>query len=260
MKRRLYLSVSTMLLAIVLLLGVSFALLSDEVEYSDNFIKVGNVDVESSLTYEGEVVDNIVIGSLVSGQSVTYDVKNTIESDTKVAYRYVIEFEQQYHVLKGLEISVDNKKFNYDCNYPRATTKWTHDVDDDFNNTIKFYLKRTYSSNAAETCKFTLKLEAIQDDFIEVSNQGELDAVEDGDYVILADDFKGENITISKNIYIDLNEKEFDSIAIRGGVEVELENGEYERLHIDPIATVYYNKTLEKDDDEAEGNGTTEEA
>lgn len=247
MKKSILISISTIVLCFILIVGASFAAFTSSSNFNGNNVGVSSVEIDSVLYFEGAEVDNISIDNMSPGTSRKYRLVVNNTSTTTIAYRTVFNVEGNEDVFSALNITVGSSKVEF--NGYRGTSSWVRDIGiNSFYNEqyIEISLNQSIEDSAqGKEISFDFSVEAIYDNFCVVSSQDDLDQLVNNEYAILSDDFDSTtSLSINKNLYLDLNGKLVNDLEISGdNIDfVELVNGTVTDLVVDAInATVYAN-------------------
>lgn len=232
MKKRIFLSICTIIICMMAVVGVSYAVLKDETIVPGSIV-VGNVDVKAEISKDGENIENIEIDVIKPGVTYYYDVELTNDGSYDVRYRHIFDVTTTVDITDILDITVSNEEINFLGG--RGVSKWVTNFDSKETKTYKIKIELAESFDpmyAGVEFGFELKIEAIEDRFVEVSTQDDLNELVDGEYAILTKDLK--DLEINKSIYLDLNGFCIDNLDIisNNALTVEILNGSLEQLYV----------------------------
>ncbi len=248
MKKRLYFSVCTLVLSVCLILGTTYALFTDHISYDNNSVTTASVNVSGALYDTNDLnskLDNINISNMTSGDTKEYVLNVDNNSTTDISYRMIFDFSSEVQLLEYIEIDIIDNDITNNVSFDgtRGVSPWTRDKGcSDFSLFIIIKLNSIPNELQNKTLNFDFKLDAVQNNFIKVSNQSELDKVVSGDYVIIDNTASFKNIIIRKDIYLDLAGTKVNNISVVGEdiSNVELVNGKTYYLQVDASnATVH---------------------
>lgn len=245
MKKRLILSVSTLILCITIIVGVSYAILSDKHEITGGIV-VGSVDVDATIYYEDEEVNSININNINPGETYLYKIKLENNGSYDIRYRNVFDIDDPKNLVNVLHLRVSNVNEEYkeiEFKSDRGISDW--DIDLKAKETYFYYIEFKLDESidnqyANATFDFKLTIEAIENRISLISSDDDLDKLISNEYAILTNDI--ENLEITKSLYLDLNGFKINNLIIDSTNElfVELHNGEISELTASsPNSTIY---------------------
>lgn len=255
MKKSIFLSLGTIVLCLTLIIGVSFAAFTSSGGFSGNTVTTSKVDITPSL-YEGESnVKKLSVDNLNPGETKEYTLKIDNDSTTQIAYRTIFLIDGYKTLVDAITISVGGDEIDF--NASRGTSSWVREITGDVSTEIAITLDESISKDVyGEVVTFDFTVEAIYDNFVGVSNQDDLNVLVEDEFAVLTTDLT--ELTISKNVYLDLNGFKIDKLNVIGDdiTFVELTNGVVGELDVDAInATIYSNiDVLTKIDLNVSGN------
>ncbi len=249
MKKRLFFSISTILICIMVIVGVTYAVLHDDKNIPGDIV-VGNVDVDVNLYYIKDEVeyskDNISIKDINPGETYTYKVELINNSTYDIQYRNIFNITGDTILLDILDVNVSNVLEEYsliDFKYNRGISNWDDNLSakETYTYYLEFKLNESISNEYAnKEIYFNLLIEAIENRFTIINSQDDLNKLVDKEYAILGCDLN--NLEINKNIYLDLNNKTVNNLSIKtnNDITVELLNGTINNLDVEsPNSSVY---------------------
>lgn len=234
-KRMMLLSMVSIVFTLISIIGISYALFTDSVEFTNNYIKTTTVSIEASC-------DEIKLENAEDIGTQSYTINVTNYSTTTIATRIIFDVEGDLDLLPYITFEVDNEVIQFDES--RGVSSWNHGIEKGVNPT--YTLEITVSNSLpqemnSKQLNFVYRVDAVQDNFVKVSSNAELSNVLDGEYVILTN-FTDTEINITKNIYLDLGTYTLDKVTIDGKdiTTVELVNGTIKELYINASNTTVY--------------------
>ncbi len=244
MKRKLFISISTIIICIMAIIGVSYAVLQDNNKIPGGIV-VGSVDVEAQVFEKNDEqflpVEKIGITNIIAGETYTFKIELNNTGDYSVRYRNIFDIIEDSKLTDVLTVKVNEEEIDFRSN--RGVSSWVKGLESDSSDDylIEFTLNESIdNSYAKETFDFDLTIEAIEDRDIFVSCTDDLNKLIDGEYAILSDDV--EELTISKNIYLDLNGFNVTNLNVVSSKElfIELTNGTITNLDVQAIESTIY--------------------
>lgn len=245
MKKRLYLSICTLVVSLVIVVVGSYALFTSSNMFDNNFIKTANVDISTEIFHGEEKVDKIEISNIDRTDTYSYELVTKNNSDIAIAYRIVCEVTTASSLLESLVITIDGNNIDINNEYKRYATDWYENIKGDFTTNLDIHLLQSFSG-VSEEIYFDISIEAVSNNFVVVDNQAQLDKVLNAEYVVLSNNYTGD-VNINKDLYLDLNGLEIENINISSDEIklVELVNGSSNTLNINAVnASIYSHITV----------------
>lgn len=252
MKKKIFLSISTLVVCIMVIVGVTYAVLFDNDEEFTGDLVVGNVDVSAELYFlngeEYKLAQNLDIEYLKAGETYTYKIVLTNKGTYDVQYRNILTASNDINLLEVLKIEIYNDEKNQiiDFKNHRGVSEWT----ENFKSTeainesiyyIDFELNESLSNDYAnKLLSLDLKIEAIENELLKINNDTNIQTFVDSEYAILTENI--DTLTISKSLYLDFNGFTVNNLNIVTDREcvVELVNGNIKNLVVNaPNSTIY---------------------
>lgn len=232
MKRKIILSLCTIVLCFTLIVGVSYAAFKTINTYKDNTLTVSTVEMQSVLTSNEELNNEDSLDSLEMtinpGEEKTYYLHTKNVGTAVVDYRVVFTTTQNVN-FQNLTITFNGEQIVY--NYNRATTNWVTNVSLDESKANEIVFSLNQNGDELSNITFDIELQAIHTGLVEVDSTEDLSFLETFNCTQLQNNQT--TLTINKDVYLDLNGKTVEELNIQGDIEfVEIVNGTINLLNI----------------------------